>query len=249
MKVKDNYPRTIGRETVPTLGTPSGTETWQPVSHDFVLSLVENAIAGAGMQFSEDYHYVSHGDLRYMGRLIINRGEGKRDLVVGLINTHDKSEAAKVLAGVRYNGTGSWKFSFFTEISIRRKHTKNILTNFPAKVAEATSMILKKFETLDQRYDQYEQFALTSEAAHDLVIKMLDATAYPASAITKVLKAYRAAKVETAFGLFDAVNTVLNEGENPFTLPERTHALHGVLDQAVGYQAAEGNRLINMLAI
>jgi hypothetical protein len=96
-----------------------------------------------------------------------------------------------------------------------------------------------------ERFDAYRRHDLTDGAAHDLVVRALDAGVVPVTRLPAVLREWREPRHaefregRTAWRLFNAFTETLKG--NLDALPRRTQALHGLLDTACGLALASAN--------
>jgi hypothetical protein len=128
--------------------------------------------------------------------------------------------------------------SFSGEVKLARKHTTHIERDLPQLVDRAVGMLGNLRQTQEQRFLTYRQHELTDSEAHDFVIKALDARVVPVTRIPEILTEWREPKYpefragRTAWRLFNAFTEVL-KGQLD-RLPQRTQALHGLMDSACG---------------
>jgi hypothetical protein len=105
-------------------------------------------------------------------------------------------------------------------------------------VSRAIGLLGQKWTEQDRRITAYKDCTLTAEAAHDLVIRSIDAGVCANSYIPGVLKEWRqpqhsAFEPRNLWSFFNAFTEMLKEA-NLAELPKRTLALHGLLDSYVG---------------
>lgn len=271
----------IDRENVPKTA-PKGTRTHVPVPHEFVLGHVENAIYAGGGRILDGKYYLSHGGDRFIAHLTVltieayeaaqaHGGWNEKDaMTVGIINSHDKSYAARILGGAILGKN----ITYLYQQTVARKHTTFIERDYPAKVALATEKIMAMRADINARLDCYAAYqfndifmydgiakrvAKGKQLVNDAVIELMKKGAYAPSGIPAVLKNFDEVVVGyvdrtgfapelTAHMLFEAVTTYQNSEKNPFTLPERSQALFGVLDQITGAEKAILERVLDVIA-
>jgi hypothetical protein len=92
----------------------------------------------------------------------------------------------------------------------------------------------------DERIATYKNTELTDAAAHDLVIRAIDASVLPVTQLAAVLDQWRtpahpefAADGKTVWRFHNALTHVW-KGRNLAALPRRSQALHGLLDGVCG---------------
>ena len=88
----------------------------------------------------------------------------------------------------------------------------------------------------DRRIQFYKETTLTDSAAHDLIIRAVDANVLPVTQVPEVLSEWRAPSHEeftvdgkTLWRFHNAITHVW-KGRNLTALPRRSQALHGLLD-------------------
>jgi hypothetical protein len=130
--------------------------------------------------------------------------------------------------------------SFYGEISVTRKHTTFISRDLPGLTARAIGQLGRKWGKQAKRFDAYKQHELTDPQAHDLLIRALDCRAITGAQLPHIVKEWRAPRHpefvkcgHTAWRFFNAVTEVGKEA-GVWALPNRTAALHGLLDQECG---------------
>lgn len=227
------------RDRVATIATPARTETWVPVGHDRLLTLVQESLGRSGLHVVTDAHGLTRDGNRYFGLMHVANGSNPHDfgLVVGVRNSHDKSFPAALVLGASVFVCDNLSFS--GEVKLARKHTAHIERDLPRLVERAVGMLGGLRRTQEQRFAAYRGHELADAEAHDLVIQAaLDNRILPVTRIPDVVAEWRAPRHaefrdgRTAWRLFNAFTEVLkgNLGE----LPRRTQALHGLMDGACG---------------
>jgi hypothetical protein len=276
-KIPANKFYTISRESVPTDAPAGMTATHFPVSHNYVLEYVETALETAGYTVIDARYFLSHGSDRFMAELLVEgqryigpsvrEGDRKQQFVVGLLNSHDQSMAARILGGFtvgRFYGLLRGGVTYFMGESIARKHTRFIERDYPAKVGKAVSLVLEATRSIEVRMDAYRNHYFAAIAGvHDAAVRLTKAAAFPPSAILKVLDLFKEISTKyydengflgdrdahfRAYELFEAVVSHQNKDSNPFTLPERSEAMFGVLDYLTGYDVMVARRALDVLA-
>jgi hypothetical protein len=97
---------------------------------------------------------------------------------------------------------------------------------------------MEKWHAQDKRIEAYKNSELTDVAAHDLIVRSIDARALTATQVPKLLQEWRHPQhpefaPRTAWSLFNGYTEVLK----PLSLNElsaRTQRLHGLFDTQVG---------------
>ena len=107
-------------------------------------------------------------------------------------------------------------------------------------MARAVAQLSDKWSDQQTALTPTRQHELSNVQAHDLLIRALDVRAITTTQIPHILTEWRtprhpefAQAGPTAWRFFNAVTEIAKEG-GIWSLPSRTQALHGLLDQEVG---------------
>ena len=228
--------RHVDRAIVTAAPTPPATNTWMPVPHHRLLNQVETTLVASGMSVCNQAHALWSDGLRYFGLLEVTNGENHGDyaLIVGLRNSHDKSFPAAIALGSAVFVCDNLAFS--GEVTIARRHTRFIERDLPRIVHTAVGRLVDMRGQQDDRIEAYKSTELTDQAAHDLVIRAVDASVLPITQVPTVLSEWRepshaefAADGKTVWRFHNAI-THAWKGRNLPALPRRSQALHGLLD-------------------
>jgi hypothetical protein len=143
----------VTREQVSSVLTPARTETWVPVSHDRLLTGVQQSLERSGLHVVSESHGLTHDGSRYFGLLQVANGTNPNDfgLVVGIRNSHDKSFPAALVLGASVFVCDNLSFS--GEVKLARKHTAHIERDLQQLVERAVGMLsdLRKPTPMRQR--------------------------------------------------------------------------------------------------
>ncbi len=230
--------RSVSREAVIDVPTPTPTATWVPVPHDRLLTSVEQALGGAGLHVVSQAHGITREGARYFGLLQVANGQNDADfgLIVGLRNSHDQSFPAGLVIGA--NVFVCDNLSFSGEVRLARRHTVHIGRDLPQLVNRAVGRLQDLRTRQSERFGAYRQREFSDSQAHDLVIRALDNRVVPVTKVPLVLKEWRTPRHpefrdgKTAWRLFNAFTEAVKG--NLDELPRRTQALHGLMDLACG---------------
>jgi hypothetical protein len=226
----------VSRERISVVKTPERTATWVPIPHDRLLDGVQATLERAGLRVVSEAHGLTKDGNRYFGLLQVANGHADEDfgLVVGLRNSHDKKFPARLVIGASVFVCDNLSFS--GEVRLARKHTAHVERDLPNLIETAVGRLGDLRRTQQGRFDAYKRHELTDGAAHDLVIRALDARVLPVTRIPLLLQEWREPRHpefregRTAWRLFNAATEALKG--NLDALPRRTQALHGLLDAA-----------------
>jgi len=226
----------VDRGRLAQITTPKPTLTWCPLPHARLMDSVEGQLQKRGYRVHDSTCLLSHGGDRFFGTVSISNREnlGYRRMV-GLKNSHDKSLAAGLVAGIRVTVCSNGAF-FGDEIALSRKHTSRLFSDLDERIEASFTAIFDEWSRNDLRVMSYREHELDDRGAHDLVIRSVDAEALAPSAIPKVLREWREPwhsefVPRNAWSLFNAHTEVMKA--KPHLLADRTRTLHGVFDQAL----------------
>lgn len=233
----------IEREQLATVATPQRTATWVPIPHEQLLFTVRGTLERNGLNVVSEAHGLTRDGARYFGLLQVANGHNPTDfgLVVGLRNSHDKTFPAGLVVGASVFVCDNLSFS--GEVKLARKHTVHVERDLPQLVDRAVGRLSELRCTQERRFLTYRQHEFTDPAAHDLIIRAMDARVVPVTKLPDVLQEWREPRhVEfrtgwTAWRLFNAFTEALKG--NLDLLPRRTQALHGLMDTACGLAMAQ----------
>jgi hypothetical protein len=236
----------VERAQVTEVITPDATRTWQPVSHESLITRVTRGLDNSGYRIVNEAHALSADHARYFGLFQLEPEQevstpDDYSLILGLRNSHDKKFPAALVLGAQVFVCDN--LSFNGEIKLARKHTRYIERDLPGVIGWAVGQLAERYAENATRFDAYKHAELADKDAHDIIIRALDNGAVCGSQVTKVLTQYRTpnhpefvAARGTVWGLYNAFTEVAKEN-SVFALPRRTQCLHGILDNHVGIGA------------
>jgi hypothetical protein len=236
----------VEREQLRGVATPESTETWMPIPHFALLGGVQAQVEQQGLHVVEEAHALARDGRRYFGMLQLQNGNNPADysLVLGLRNSHDKSFPAGLCCGSGVFVCDNLAFS--GEITLARKHTKNIMADLANLISRAVGGLGDLRRSQDARIAAYKTTGIADAQAHDLIVRALDADVVPVTRVPAVLKEWRTpshpefAEGRNAWRLFNAFTEVM-KGSSVFERPRTSLALHGIMDAACGLALAGKN--------
>ena len=140
-------------------------------------------MVGSGFSVTNESHALWNDGLRYFGLMEVANGTSHEDygLVIGLRNSHDKSFPAAIALGSAVFVCDNLAFS--AEVTIARRHTRYIERDLPRIVHTAIGRLTDLRGQQDQRIESYKDTPLTDPAAHDLIIRAVDANVLPVTQV------------------------------------------------------------------
>ena len=195
------------------------------------------------MKILTEAHALNRGGAQYFGLMQIAMDGHESDewgTVVGLRNSHDKRFPAGLALG---NSVFCCDNTAFTgEVVLARSHTTNIRRDLPQVTARAVGRLTEFASITARRAEAFKHREIGNAEAHDLIVRALDARAITTTMVPKVLEQWRAPnhpefRDRNLWSLYNAFTETLKGGL--LKLPQRSEALHGVLDSAAKMQEAE----------
>ena len=225
----------VERFEIRNVPTPAVTDTWFPLAHQTVLEEVEKQFDHHRLRVVNEAHALTKDGARYFGLFQIATSNEEASFVVGLRNSHDKSFPVGLVGGHQVFVCDN--LAFGGEIRIARKHTKNLLTDFPLMAYEAVGRLAGEWADQVQRIGAYKSRAISDEQAHDLVIRALDAGVVCAKKVPAVLHEWREPShaeflPRTVWSLHNAFTEVLKPRALE-SLADGTRKLTALLDAEV----------------
>ena len=126
-----------------------------------------------------------------------------------------------------------------------RRHTKNILSELDSVIARTLGRLFDFWVGQDNRIDSYKNYDLTDAQVNDLVIRAFKAGAIPKTKIVDVVNQWDKSDHPEFWdrnmnSLYNGFTEVYKGNLN--ALPQRSDALHSVLDAEVGFDLSAFDR-------
>ena len=213
--------------------------SYQPISHNLLIDKTRNHLEQGGFEVVDECHNLARGGKRYFGLFEVthpNRENTERGTIVGLRNAHDKCFPAGLCAGDAPFVCDNLIFT--NSVKLARRHTKNILSELDHVISRTLGKLFNFWMGQDQRIVSYKDFDLTNAQVNDLVIRAYKAGAVSKTKIADVVDQWEKSD-HTEFwdrnmnSLYNAFTEVYKG--NLVALPQRSEALHSVLDSEVGF--------------
>ena len=217
--------------------------SYQPISHSLLIDKTRNHLEQAGFTIEAECHNLARNDQRYFGLYQVShpkREASDRGTIVGLRNAHDKCFPAGLCAGDAPFVCDNLIFT--NEVKLARRHTKNILNELDHVIARTLGRLFNFWVAQDSRIDAYKEHELKNAQVNDLVIRACKAGALPKSKIIDVVDQWEKSdhpefwdrNVNSLYNAF----TEVYKG-NLVALPNRSDALHSVLDGEVNFDMGQ----------
>ena len=213
--------------------------SYQPISHNLLIDKTRKHLDQGGFEVVDECHNLARDGKRYFGLFEVthpSRENAERVTIVGLRNAHDKCFPAGLCAGDAPFVCDNLIFT--NQVKLARRHTKNILGELDQVISRTLGRLFDFWVGQDNRVDSYKAFDLNNPQVNDLVIRAYKAGAIPKTKIADVVDqwessdhdAFRDRNMNSLYNAF----TEVYKG-NLIALPNRSEALHSVLDSEVGF--------------
>lgn len=215
------------------------TISYQPIAHHNVVNRTKNFLDQNGFTIQDEVHSLARANQHYFGLFAVdhpNRKASDRGCVVGIRNSHDKTFPAGLCAGDAPFVCDNLIFT--NTIKLARRHTRNILQDLNFTINRAIGKLFNFWHGQDARINAYKEIEITNAQVNDIVIRACKAGALPKSKIIDVVNQWESSD-HTEFwdrnvnSLYNAF-TEIYKG-NLVALPNRSDALHSVLDAEVSF--------------
>jgi hypothetical protein len=225
----------LGRTTM-----PAATESYQAIPHDVLVNMVEDKMQENGFVFGQQSHALWRDqDARYFGNmeLLHDNGNDQFALMLGIRNSYDKSISAQLLLGANVWLCANMSYSAANVVG--RKHTTHIMRDLPGMIDMEVRKTTVFAAIQEERFERYQDHALTDTRADRLMIQMIRSGAVNTSRFDKVVKEWYDPKFDhgskKVWRLFNAVTEAL-KGSPVHDLPRRTLRLQSLMDDEVRFE-------------
>ena len=220
--------------------TPEGTATFTPIPHALLVDKTHQALDRFGFTVEEEEHALACGGNQYFGGFAITGEDIKADdrkLVVGLRNAHDKRFSASICIGNQMLVCENLCFS--SDVKLSRKHTTHIIADLDRVLSDAVARVVSHWSDMSQRIEAYKLTEVATDQAADLLVKLVDAKAFPKGKLYDTHKEFRNPRHEEFKGnslwtLYNGVTEMIKGGDIT-RLASRTMKIQGVFDRLAGH--------------
>lgn len=213
--------------------------SYQPIAHHEVVNRTKRFLDENGFTIQDEVHSLARANQHYFGLFAVdhpNREASDRGCVVGIRNSHDKTFPAGLCAGDAPFVCDNLIFT--NTIKLARRHTRNILNDLDTTINRAIGKLFNFWHGQDERINAYKQVELSNAQVNDIVIRACKAGALPKSKIIDVVDQWESSDHSEFWdrnvnSLYNAFTEVYKG--NLVALPNRSDALHSVLDSEVDF--------------
>jgi hypothetical protein len=174
------------------LKTPEPKDSHYPIPHSMLAEAVRKALEEHGFTIVEEEHALARHGQRYFGGFAVtspNIAGERRQLVVGLRNSHDKAFSAAIVLGNRMLVCENLCFS--SEVRLGRKHTRNIVRDLAGVISRAIARLTQSWLAMEDRITAYENTSITEMDATNLLVKLVDKRALTAQKLYHAVELFR----------------------------------------------------------
>ena len=144
----------VGRDEVALVPTPAGTDSWKPVPHIEVIEAVSEVVKAHDWQIRDEHFGLAREGQKLFGVMRINKSSSSDwSRCIGLRNSHDKSFAVGLSAGICVTVCSNLAFGGTTVI--KRRHTSRI------ELTELVDVAMNELEN---------EFLMTETVCEDLKV-------------------------------------------------------------------------------
>ena len=218
--------------------------SYQPIAHHELVNRTKGFLDEQGFTIQDEVHSLARDNKHYFGLFSVdhpNRAESDRGCVIGVRNSHDKTFPAGLCAGDAPFVCDNLIFT--NTIKLARRHTRNILQDLNHTINRALGKLFGFWHGQDNRISAYQNFELGNSTANDIIIRACKAGAIPKTKIMDVVNQWESSDHPEFWdrnmnSLYNAFTEVYKG--NLVALPQRSDALHSVLDSVVDFKMDEG---------
>jgi hypothetical protein len=229
--------------------TPTATSTHQPISHRLFLDTVLEALSYHGYTVTHQQHgLMGPAGEDYLGVLTLNRESPNGDFahVLGLRNSHRFRFSAQAVLGSRVFVCDNLAFrASDAVVKFSRKHTTNILRDFPRLCIDKVSQLPSYFEDTERQIDRWKTTYLGTDPvssrknAADICMSALTHGATNGRLLPRVWQEFQRPdgagghscfKGNNLWSLFNAFTEVEKTTDSPAESQRRTARLSTILD-------------------
>ena len=213
--------------------------SYQPISHNLLIDKTRKHLDEGGFSVVDECHNLARGGKRYFGLFEVShpdRQNTERGTIIGLRNAHDKCFPAGLCAGDAPFVCDNLIFT--NSVKLARRHTRHILAELDQVIARTLGKLFTFWHGQDNRIESYKDYDLSNAQVNDLVIRAYQAGAIPKTKVTDVVDQWQKSDHPEFWdrnmnSLYNGFTEVYKG--NLVALPQRSDALHSVLDAEVGF--------------
>jgi len=234
----------VTEEEVRDTPTPPATRTHNPLPHGEFLDMLYKTLNHWGWNVGQERFSLEGGKVdvygedvmfdtaRLFGVMNIDRDDVATgedyNLSIGLRNSHDKSMSAGIIGGIVVMVCTN--MDFMGDFATGHMHTTHIKKVLPDRLNRLAGEIEEAHTDHQKVIESYKATDLSDTVAHDLLVKMCDASIMPWNYAPRILKEYRNPRHQeferrTLWGFNNATTEILKD-RNIRDLPTSMSKFH-----------------------
>lgn len=203
--------RKVSKEEACSIIAPDKTKSWNPISHQYFIDLVESKMAKHGWMIDKSEFALNCEDHQMFGVYNLRAEKGAdHTLALGIRNSTNKTLPAGLACGSRVFICDNLAFS--AELVVTRKHKKNIEVHLPSEVEDALLKFRSDANTQEQEFGWWKSLAIDVPKATDIICRAVERNVIGRSAIMDIRGEFLDPRFpefnsQTAWSLFNAFTT------------------------------------------
>lgn len=188
-----NNERFVDRHALALIPTPEPTMTWRPVPHIEVVDAVDDAIRRHGWRIRSEQFGLARDQQKMFGVISLEHSAcAEWTRTIGVRNSHDKSLAVGITAGV--NVLVCSNLAFGGTIVLQRRHTSGIDLN--GLVNDVVNSLEDNFLDLECSLDRLRDVYLNHDQARAILVQAAEINAIPSCDILPIFREFQAPRHE-----------------------------------------------------
>ena len=207
------------------------TETFHPIHHADVLSVMRKGIRDVGLEIRRSEYTLTKNGMRFFGVWDLNHENGELCWSLGIRNSMDKSLALGIVSGTRVFVCSNLAFS--GEYIEFRKHTKGLdLDELEVLVRKSMAKMVERLSEFQAWHEGLKNYPLPEKEAKAMLVDIFSRGVIPPSKFFHFHGLYFKRSGSTLFEFHECCTNVLR-GTNLLTLPKRNRILNNVIEEYI----------------
>ena len=226
----------VSKDEVALISTPRSTDTWRPVPHIDVIEAVTEVIKAHDWEIESEMFGLASEGQKMFGVMEISRSSSPEwHRCIGLRNSHDKSLAVGLSAGIVVLVCSNLAFGG-TRV-INRKHTSRI--DLTELIDRAVASLEDDFLTTETRCEDLKDIYLNDDEARSSIVRAAELGVINSSDILPVYREFKSPshvefKEPTRWSLLNALTEIVKKYS-----PQRVDHSYLALNRAFGLDGRE----------
>lgn len=206
----------VNRRELDYIPTPQETDSWSPIPHGRICDMIYNEAESRNYQIEEAEYGINPSGSKLFGVLKAHpRDNPEYSRAIGFRNSHDKSMALVVVAGIRVMICQNMAYSGEL-VSLYRRHTSGIKYELAGMLSYAFDRLEESFVKLDENIANLKTIRVTHNKAAVLAVRSAREGIIPSSRILPLLKeweepTYEEFKPRTMWSFVNAITHFIKQ--------------------------------------